>query len=196
MNHSINPDTKIILLLGDTGVGKSSFVNCLHGITGEDQTFQRAKTSEEIDSCTKEPVLYQLKHQVFGDILLIDTPGFNDTGLEVSNVEIIKRIFVAFFNLDIKFSVNALIYFNSSGDKKIRFEKEIQMFCKFFKVDSNILSESSISLITNWNSITSKSQNKYEETIITEIKSKFNLPVVKWDNIDPVEDQVGIFLIL
>jgi energy-coupling factor transporter ATP-binding protein EcfA2 len=188
----ITTETKIILLLGDTGVGKSSFINCIHGIVGDEQKVSVAKTSDGIQSCTVEPGFYRVYHAILGDLLVIDTPGFNDTA-NISDVEIIKRIFIAFFNWDMKFAVDVLIYFNKAPDQRIRFKKDIDMFCKFFKVDPSFISKSGISLITNWKGISPKYQEKYERTVIESIRKDLNLSVIKWDNIYPVDKQVNNF---
>jgi len=59
------------LLLGKTGVGKSSFVNAVFGI-------QLAKT-DRFSACTKL-VEYYAQNTPYGEICLIDTPGLGEGG--------------------------------------------------------------------------------------------------------------------
>lgn len=186
--QSIGPNTKVILLLGDTGVGKSSFTNFLHG--QHTDGIQIAEVSSKTESCTKIPSPYRIpNHPIYGDILLIDTPGFNDTSNEISNLEILKRIFLLFFNNGMQYSVHGLIYFTKASESRIRFVKDIDLFCKFFNVDRGTISKSSISIVTRWEDLKEKAKKKYEETVIQEIVDKFKLPVVRWDSEEPVDGQ-------
>lgn len=61
------------LLLGQTGVGKSSFVNATFGV--------RLAPTSDFEACTKT-VEYYTRHNSFGDVCLIDTPGLAEDTLE------------------------------------------------------------------------------------------------------------------
>lgn len=62
------------LIVGQTGVGKSSFVNSVFG-------FSQAKISA-FEPCTKIVEYFAYK-TIFGDIHLIDTPGLSEDTVEV-----------------------------------------------------------------------------------------------------------------
>jgi len=62
------------LLVGQTGVGKSSFINSTFGLN-------IAETSE-FEACTKYSKQYA-RNTRFGDVYLIDTPGLGESNLEL-----------------------------------------------------------------------------------------------------------------
>ena len=82
---------KIILLVGETGTGKTTwinaFVNFLFGVTREDpfrfKLIQEGDEDLQTESKTQCVTIYRLRHQegmaVNYDIILVDTPGFGDT---------------------------------------------------------------------------------------------------------------------
>lgn len=75
---------RYFLIIGQTGVGKSSFINATFGI-------QLAKTSD-FEPCTKS-VKYYAYGTSYGDICLIDTPGLGEdnTYLDLSYLQTIRN---------------------------------------------------------------------------------------------------------
>ncbi|CAE6472296.1 unnamed protein product, partial [Rhizoctonia solani] len=76
------PKLKLIALFGATGTGKTTFIN---DASGED-----LEVGNELESCTHEVTptgTFQIDGQ---DVVLFDTPGFDDT--EISDTDILKRI--------------------------------------------------------------------------------------------------------
>ena len=70
---------KTIVLLGESGVGKSSIGNCLLGLTSS----QGFKVSRDTDSCTKETKEISSSWVTNGtECAIIDTPGLNDSDNE------------------------------------------------------------------------------------------------------------------
>ncbi|KAF2160170.1 hypothetical protein M409DRAFT_29465 [Zasmidium cellare ATCC 36951] len=78
----------MILIIGQTGAGKSHFCN---KVLGDD--FEEVRESAHLSSCTSKPELVSAK--VDGnEYLLVDTPGFNDTwkDLRRSDAKILGEI--------------------------------------------------------------------------------------------------------
>lgn len=70
------------LLVGQTGVGKSSFINSTFGLN-------IAETSD-FEPCTKYSKQYGYNTK-FGDVCLIDTPGLGESNLDL-DLKYLKRI--------------------------------------------------------------------------------------------------------
>jgi len=94
------------LLLGQTGVGKSSFVNATFGV--------RLASTSDFEACTKT-VEYYSRHHTFGDICLIDTPGLAEDTLERD--EAYLRLISGQVKLDELF---AAIYITRLDDNRLR----------------------------------------------------------------------------
>ncbi|KAH7338422.1 kinase-like domain-containing protein [Rhizoctonia solani] len=75
-------DRPISKLFGATGTGKTTFIN--------DASGENLEVGNELESCTHEVAptgVFQIDGQ---DVVLVDTPGFDDT--ELSDTDILKRI--------------------------------------------------------------------------------------------------------
>ena len=73
-----DPNAKIIILLGNTGDGKSTFGNRLCGDTSMMANQGPFRTSSDYNSCTQN--LSKHKTEINGKkITVVDAPGFNDT---------------------------------------------------------------------------------------------------------------------
>lgn len=73
------PKEKFILLLGETGNGKSTFVN---QITGKNE----CKEGDDTDAITTEPNAVPLDYQGY-NFYFIDTPGLNDKKGDIKNIQ-------------------------------------------------------------------------------------------------------------
>jgi GTPase Era involved in 16S rRNA processing len=91
---------RTFLILGQTGVGKSSFINAAFGIPF-------AKT-DEFRSCTKV-VKHYANGTLFGDVCLIDTPGLSEDNedLDGKYLEMI-RDYMMFDQVDVVLYVTPL----------------------------------------------------------------------------------------
>jgi len=81
--HTTTEMTDIVIaLMGETGSGKSTFINTVSGS-------QKMAVGKELHSCTKH--IMDTRFTIDGhNVRLVDTPGFSDT--ELSDTEILKRI--------------------------------------------------------------------------------------------------------
>jgi energy-coupling factor transporter ATP-binding protein EcfA2 len=100
---------KHYLLVGRTGVGKSSFVNSAFGITV-------AKTSP-YEACTKL-VEYHAHKTQFGDVCLIDTPGLGERDDELDDAYL-RRIWSRIADI----TLHAVIFVSPLNETRFRPEE-------------------------------------------------------------------------
>ncbi|KAG8847624.1 hypothetical protein FRB91_011585 [Serendipita sp. 411] len=82
--NELSDDERIIIVMGPTGVGKTTFINRIsnRGDRG---------VGHSIESCTSEVSLINVEHTVHASkVVLVDTPGFDDT--YTSDIEILTKI--------------------------------------------------------------------------------------------------------
>ncbi|KAL8877464.1 MAG: hypothetical protein Q9192_008662, partial [Flavoplaca navasiana] len=70
MSSDNNPSPSIVLIMGKTGVGKSTFIKATTGLD--------VSTGHHLDSCTALPQFYPIPNTL---TFLLDTPGFDDPSL-------------------------------------------------------------------------------------------------------------------
>ena len=80
----MNENITSIIVLGETGTGKSSFCNILFNNP-------KCKIGEDLNSQTNEIVGYNGDEQ-YSDIFIIDTPGLNDSKGEEADINNINRM--------------------------------------------------------------------------------------------------------
>ena len=88
-----NCNDYVCLVLGETGVGKSSFIN---GITNQ----QACKVSSEGKACTTKFKIVKTRHEN-SQYNFIDTPGLNDAKGDEKNINEIKKAYQTIQNLDV-----------------------------------------------------------------------------------------------
>lgn len=115
MRIDLTPKEKIIVLLGETGKGKSTFIN---KITKKDE----CQEGNEADSTTEKPQFVNYDHEGY-NFYFIDTPGLNDKKGDEENIKQIKDlkkgpcpcafiIMLGFYDMKITASIqNSLIEF-------------------------------------------------------------------------------------
>ncbi|KAF8535939.1 hypothetical protein BDD12DRAFT_853207 [Trichophaea hybrida] len=81
----------VCILMGKTGVGKSSLIRLLGG---KDQADKEPAVNDGIDSCTQHATMYTA--QVSGqNVCLLDTPGFDDSVMD--NLKVLDEIISHFY---------------------------------------------------------------------------------------------------
>ena len=112
-------NSKVLLIIGQTGHGKTTFVNALvniySGITIKDKfryLLVKNKNNSQLESDTKEITIYKIrpkKNLNFPPLIIIDTPGFGDTeGEEKDKQNLIK--FKEFFDSKKINNINCILY--------------------------------------------------------------------------------------
>ena len=101
---------KIVLVLGQTGVGKSTFINQITSLYGK-----YVVTSSSLDSCTQE--VTQVHILIDGmSVCLVDTPGFDDTNR--ADNEILSLIHTWLTNKNM--SISLVLYIQRITDVRMR----------------------------------------------------------------------------
>lgn len=77
------------LVLGETGVGKSSFINAITKVAKE----KECKVGDDMNACTVD---YDIQSTIYNNstYIFIDTPGLNDAKGDKDNIKQIKRALV------------------------------------------------------------------------------------------------------
>ncbi|EAU93487.1 hypothetical protein CC1G_12081 [Coprinopsis cinerea okayama7 len=104
-------DDIIIPIMGSTGAGKSTFINTYLGE-------ERARTSDSLNSCTPEVKDYHHTLPSKRRVVLVDTPGFNDT--HEDEAEILRRVSVWLASAyEAEMKVAGVIYLHDVSQKRM-----------------------------------------------------------------------------
>lgn len=153
----------VVLVIGDTGAGKSTLINYLLGCKMKKKEGELGETLAEVDgemyakighqmkACTFYPEIFQSKYnQPNGNIFsYCDFPGFNDTGDEETRVAVsLNREYMVSIANSIKAIIVAIpaSSFNTEGRGKA-FVKLVETLTKLFK-NVNAVSPSILFVIT------------------------------------------------
>ncbi|KAF9031613.1 hypothetical protein BJ165DRAFT_1411120 [Panaeolus papilionaceus] len=108
-------NTQVTLLLGLTGVGKSNFLECLHG------DHSLAIAGDSLESVTQDVVCYELLNVSCGGfrhpIYFVDCPGFADNHL--SELQVVKKLQTWLSAQDGNPNIDTLLYFHRITDKRV-----------------------------------------------------------------------------
>ena len=111
--------SKVLLIIGQTGHGKTTFINALWniylGITFNDQfryLLVENEKKKHTESITKEITIYKIRPKKglnFPPLIIIDTPGFGDTKGEKEDEKHLEK-FREFFGSKIINYINCILY--------------------------------------------------------------------------------------
>lgn len=122
-----------MILLGESGHGKSSFVNYLAAVDPDNKDHYIAKEGDSIvSSGTKKVEIYSIEREDLGKLTLVDTEGMNDTEIREDNS---TSIFQALFTQNTEYVVDAIVYFEVAANPKFQYEKHLRIFCEMFALD-------------------------------------------------------------
>ncbi|PPQ65174.1 hypothetical protein CVT24_011037 [Panaeolus cyanescens] len=106
---------QITLLLGLTGVGKSNFLECLHG------TKTLEISGDSLESVTQEVICYRLVNVTLGRlrqaIYILDCPGFSDN--QISEMRVVKMLQAWCEAQAGSPSFDSILYFHRITDKRL-----------------------------------------------------------------------------
>uniref|UniRef100_A0A672J7S5 AIG1-type G domain-containing protein n=1 Tax=Salarias fasciatus TaxID=181472 RepID=A0A672J7S5_SALFA len=131
---NLNRPNKTVLLVGETGTGKSSLINALFnhmmGVTWKDEVWFQLVKEEENSNQTESQTSDVMVYQIFGyegnappfSLTIIDTPGFGDTrGIE-RDAMISERLLDVFRAVDGVRSVHAVGLVVKSSENRLKDE--------------------------------------------------------------------------
>lgn len=122
-NSSRNTDKKGVIILGETGVGKSNLGNFL-------TKTQNFKTSSSTNSETQ-----QIAYGESNEIIVIDSPGTNDSSIDNEEIEENHLIDIVKAFKQAKYLNTILILLNYQQPRLSRNLKiMIKLFCSVFKI--------------------------------------------------------------
>lgn len=193
-------NVKTLLIIGQTGHGKTTFVNAMvniyMGINFNDKfryLLIRNENNEQLKSITKEITIYKIrakKELNFPPLILIDTPGFGDTsGEKEDKMNLIK--FKEFFNSKAINYINCILYIIiganarfGENDKKI-INYLLNLFGKNVKdnfvVDAtNFIPESKKDIPNIIKSLSNENHFYYQNVLKNDLLSKEQIAQSYW----------------
>lgn len=171
-----SPIERVLLLIGETGAGKSQFVNCL-------AKYPVAKVGNMSETGTSKVIVYKIEHEILSNIHVIDTIGFHSLDKN-TDFESLQQILVFFFkNPKYKYAIHSIIYFEKAGSNKIRLNEYLECFCEFFKIKKGEVIGSFIHIITSCKRWIENGKNDEElQQKIDDIKKSYNIPIIEWES--------------
>ena len=176
----IQNKNKKYLCFGDSGNGKSSFINCFLS------TENKLSTSDNGDSCTKKLNIVQAKHGELGDFSLIDSQGTNDTEL-LNPSSILEGIldFIITKKEELN-EIDGILYFHDSN-QTARFYAPNRLKLLNCIIKGVNLCENVILICTKYNDL-KKAKKEQFKNFLSKYESMFN-SICFWDSIDYLSDQ-------
>ena len=171
----IKMKSRVILTLGNSQLGKSSFINTLKGEciaeVGSYGVSQTAKVSTY--DVGESKMLFQ-NDPSESRLIIIDVPGFQDSHLRIEDTEISELITLKLFELDKEY-IDLVLLFESAISSSISIRQTLQASLSVF---GEPIRSSIMIIVTKWDKLTVK-----EMAIKRAQYSKFTeFPLVEWIN--------------
>ena len=178
----IKMKSRVILTLGNSQLGKSSFINTLKGEciaeVGSYGVSQTAKVSTY--DVGESKMLFQ-NDPSESRLIIIDVPGFQDSHLRIEDTEISELITLKLFELDKEY-IDLVLLFISAISSSISIRQTLQASLSVF---GEPIRSSIMIIVTKWDKLTVK-----EMAIKRAQYSKFTeFPLVEWIN-DTEEEKI------
>ncbi|KAF5367610.1 hypothetical protein D9757_010653 [Collybiopsis confluens] len=163
-DYTSDNDDVVIAVMGSTGSGKSSFIKLLSGNA-------TVKTGDNLESETLNVRPIEFFDQVSRrKVVLVDTPGFDDSREGITNTEVLKRI-TGFLlkEYDNNRKLDGIVYTHSIANT--RFTGQSTHNLKMFKNLCGDKSYKNVVLLTTfWDDVSARKMGEKREA---ELKSKF-----------------------
>lgn len=133
----IDKNSKFIVLIGLTDAGKSSIINSLFGPKPpvDVRLAQVCHNSSSTTSCTETAKFYKINNSSLGNIVLLDTRGFSETGGEEADFgDAWHDLFRTLFENKPDYVIDAVLYVEDAAIRYSYFDWHFNQFVKVFRV--------------------------------------------------------------
>ena len=183
-------NSKVVLLVGKTGDGKSTFINALVniylGIQLEDNfryLLINDQNKDQQESITKDISIYKIRPKEglnFPFLKIIDTPGFGDTkGIE-EDMKHIKN-FQGLFENELIF-INCICFIVKASDSRVDFHQEYILNCVMDLFAENIKDNFMVG-VTNFIAATENEKPNIISNALSKENNFYYQNILKRDNL-------------
>ncbi|KAF5388966.1 hypothetical protein D9757_005041 [Collybiopsis confluens] len=169
-NSTSDDDVVVVAVMGNTGSGKSSFIQLLSGNAS-------VKTSDSLHSETIDVQCVDFVDEETGrNVILVDTPGFDDSRDGITDTDILKRITNFLLQeYDNKRKLNGIIYIHSIASTRFGGQsvRNLTMFKNLCGAETY---KNVVILTTFWDD---KSSRRLGESREAELKTNFCLKLAQ-----------------